>query len=980
MPVNYKNDKDDSPLCDVTRHSLVPTPDYQSLFQSAPDPCLVLSPDLQVLSVNDSYLRATATSREGILGRGLFEVFLPVRNATVLDNLRASVDHVLQAGAADVMPVQNCAIPKPGATADEIVTRFWRISSTPVFGKNEKLAYIVLQIQDVTDFVLQRFDHPAGTAHDGGSDVNELQRADEQLAVQNEKLRESEQRFASFMFYLPAIAWIKDLDGKYVYVNSQTERVFPALYADIIGSTDFDLFPEETARHFKDTDQRVLAEGSIKTTEVLRQPDGTARYITVTKFALPGPDGSSSYVAGIGFDVTERLQAEEALRESEERFHAIFNLAAVGIAQVTIDGKLLLINEKLCDIIGYTIEELLSVTAFDISHPDDIERHMAELYRLLEGQIPDYSIEKRLIRKSGAIVWVHLTVTLVRGQSGQPEYLIAIVQDINERKRAEDALRESEEKFYKIFNLAPVGMTISTLNEGIIVDINESGERLSGYQRDEVIGRSVSELNVWKDPETRDQVLNEVLAAGIVRDREVTVIDKKGRDFWGLFSGVVIEIHGEKHLLTLLSDINDRKKAQEALKESEERFRLLAETAPVMIWEAGPDGRCTFLNRSWTEYTGMDLEPQKEKMIDGWTEGIHPDDLESCVSGFLSALKHRREFSMEYRLRRADGEYGWVVNTAVPRLTPNGQLLGYIGTCFDVTERKRVREALQHDKELLAQRVAERTEELSKTIVKLHEEIDERVRMAKALEAETSERLTVQAELREKELLLLHQTRLAAMGEMIGNIAHQWRQPLNLLGLLAQDLPMTYKSGKFSAEYLDGSVQKMLQAIKHMSQTINDFRNFFSPDKEKVDFRVVETITRTISLLEGSLKKEQIETRVVTTCDPVVNGYPNEFSQVVLNIISNAKDAIAIREVPNPMITIEIGTEEGRCVVTITDNAGGIPEEIIDKIFDPYFTTKGKDQGTGVGLYMSKTIIEKNMGGILSVRNVAGGAEFRIVI
>jgi PAS domain S-box-containing protein len=972
-----------NPLCHVASHSVVPASDYQSLFESAPDPCLVLSPDLQVLSVNDSYLRATATSGEDLLGRDVFEVILPVSNATVHNNLRTSVDHVLQTGVADVLPVQKSTMGRPGATAGGSATRFWRISSTPIFGKNKQLAYILLQIQDVTEFALE-ISNRAAEVNDGGkecSDVNALlKHANEQLAVQNEKLRESEQRFASFMLHLPAVAWIKDLDGRYLYVNSETERVFPALFAEIVGSTDFDLFPEDTARHFKDMDQLVLAEGSIKTTEVLRQPDGTERYAIVTKFALPGPDGTPSYVAGVGFDVTERLQAEEALRESEERFHAIFNLAAVGIAQVTVDGKLLLINQKLCNIIGYTIDELLSVTAFQISHPDDIERHLAELRRLLEGQIPNYAIEKRLIHKNGSIVWVHLTVTLVRDQPRQPDYLIAIVQDINERKSAEDALLESEEKFYKIFNLAPIGITITTLDEGIVVEINESGERLSGYRRDEVIGRTVFELSTWKDPATRAEIVKEILDSGVVREREVTVIDKRGRDFWGLFSGVVIEIRGKKHLLTLLTDINERKKAQEALKESEERFRLLAETAPVMIWEAGPDGHCTFLNKPWIEYTGMDLGPQRENLIDGWTDGIHPDDLQSCVSGFLSALNDRRDFSMEYRLRRTNGEYGWVVNTAVPRLTTNGELLGYIGTCFDVTERKRVKEALQHDKELLAQRVAERTEELSNTIVKLHEEIDERVRMAQALEAESSERLTVQAELRQKELLLLHQSRLAAMGEMIGNIAHQWRQPLNLLGLLAQDLPMTYKLGQFTPEYLEISVQKMLQAINHMSQTINDFRNFFSPDKEKADFRVVETITRTISLLDGTLKKEQIETRVVTTSDPVVNGHPNEFSQVVLNIISNAKDAIVIRAVPNPTITIEVGTEEGKCVVTIADNAGGIPEDIIDKIFDPYFTTKGQDLGTGVGLYMSKTIVEKNMGGILTVRNVAGGAEFRIVI
>jgi C4-dicarboxylate-specific signal transduction histidine kinase len=350
------------------------------------------------------------------------------------------------------------------------------------------------------------------------------------------------------------------------------------------------------------------------------------------------------------------------------------------------------------------------------------------------------------------------------------------------------------------------------------------------------------------------------------------------------------------------------------------------------------------------------------------------------VDIYLSAVKDRRRFSMEYRLRRADGEYGWIVDTGAPHLTQDGDLLGYIGSCFDITEQKQAKEELQQANELLTQRVAERTVELSDTIESLKDEIDQRIRMGEALQEETTQRLNVQVELREKELLLLQQSRLAAMGEMIGNIAHQWRQPLNMLGLLAQDLAMTYKKGEFSTEYLEGNVKKVLETIHHMSKTIDDFRNFFRPDKEKADFRIREVIEKTISLLEVSLNAQQIKTSVISACDPVVNGYPNEFAQVLLNVMVNARDALVTQQVTSPTIAIEMGTEDGRSVVTITDNAGGIPENIIDKIFDPYFTTKGPDKGTGVGLYMSKIIIEKNMNGSLTARNVEGGAQFRIVV
>jgi len=585
---------------------------------------------------------------------------------------------------------------------------------------------------------------------------------------------------------------------------------------------------------------------------VLRKDTGKSLIGSYSGTPVPSESGDIILCVITMRDITERKRVEEAFRESEARFHAIFDLAAVGIAQVSLTGRWLLMNRKLSDLIGYSFDELENMTLQQVTHPDDIEPHLVQVRRMFAGEIPDYTFEKRLLRKDGSILWVNLNATLVRDQNGKPEYAIAIIEDINERKEAEEALLQSEE-----------------------------------------------------------------------------------------------------------------------------RFRLLADTAPVIIWETGPDGRCTFLNRSWFEFTGRN---GGEELGDGWMQGVHPDDRERCRNTYLSAFSERQSFAMEYRLCRSDGEYGWIASTGVPRLAPNGELLGYIGTCFDITERKRVKEELQQDKELLGKRVAERTVELDATIKRLNDEISERIRTALALRAEITERLNVQAELREKELMLLHQSRLAAMGEMIGNIAHQWRQPLNLLGLLVQDLSMTYRTGVFGAEYLDTSVKKMLVTIRHMSQTIDDFRFFFRPDKEKVDFRPLEMVEKTLSLMEGSLKAEQITTAVIPADDPFVSGYPTEFCQVILNIIINARDAFAANEVPDSTITIEIGTEDGRCVVTITDNAGGIPEQNLDKIFDPYFTTKGPDKGTGVGLFMSKVIIEKNMGGTLSARNVGGGAQFRIEI
>jgi two-component system, NtrC family, C4-dicarboxylate transport sensor histidine kinase DctB len=290
-------------------------------------------------------------------------------------------------------------------------------------------------------------------------------------------------------------------------------------------------------------------------------------------------------------------------------------------------------------------------------------------------------------------------------------------------------------------------------------------------------------------------------------------------------------------------------------------------------------------------------------------------------------------------------------------------------------------EALETANQELELRVMTRTADLEQSRAKLELQHDELEQTYFDLEKETAQRVLALEELREKERMLLQQGRLAALGEMISNIAHQWRQPLNELGLIVQELPVLYDRGGFDRDYLRGSVAKFMKVLAHLSKTIDDFRNFFKPDREKITFQVHQVVESTLSLIEESFRQLQIAIRVCADDEPVILGHPNEFAQVVLNILFNARDAFLARgDDRDRVIEIHLFTLGEKTVVTISDNAGGIPEEILDKIFDPYFTTRGPEQGTGIGLYMSKIIIEKNIPGKLSVRNRAEGAEFRIEV
>ena len=254
---------------------------------------------------------------------------------------------------------------------------------------------------------------------------------------------------------------------------------------------------------------------------------------------------------------------------------------------------------------------------------------------------------------------------------------------------------------------------------------------------------------------------------------------------------------------------------------------------------------------------------------------------------------------------------------------------------------------------------------------------EELAQLHKTLEARVNEMV---ADLRRKDQTLIQQSRLAAMGEMIGNIAHQWRQPLNNVALIIQNIQMQYESGTLTKEEMDKDIHDAMEVLLQMSHKIDDLRNFFRVDKERQGFFISKVVSRTLELVSPNLGSHKIKVEIDSVDEVMATGYQNEYAQVLINIISNAREAAIERNISLPRIMIRITRENGHSVLYVRDNCGGIPEDILLKVFDPYFTTRGPDRGTGIGLYMSKVIIEQNMAGHLTVRNVDGGAEFRVEV
>lgn len=258
-------------------------------------------------------------------------------------------------------------------------------------------------------------------------------------------------------------------------------------------------------------------------------------------------------------------------------------------------------------------------------------------------------------------------------------------------------------------------------------------------------------------------------------------------------------------------------------------------------------------------------------------------------------------------------------------------------------------------------------------------ELDKSKNSLKELNEKLEDRIKEElAKNRDKDLIMMRQSRLAAIGELINNIAHQWRQPLNNVAITIQDTRLAYERGLLDFAYMDKMAGIGMSEINYMSKTIDSLANFFKPEKNKNSFCIEKIIKESLAVVTPTLSHLNIDVILSIEEKMEIFGYENEFGQVIINILNNAKDALEKAQLQNPLISISTKVEDKMFIILIENNGPKIPQEIIGKIFDPYFTTKHSAQGVGLGLYMSKMIIEENMGGFLDVVNTEDGVLFTI--
>lgn len=403
--------------------------------------------------------------------------------------------------------------------------------------------------------------------------------------------------------------------------------------------------------------------------------------------------------------------------------------------------------------------------------------------------------------------------------------------------------------------------------------------------------------------------------------------------------------------LKLKEEIKNKNKAKKKLKESEEKFRTLFDIAPVLLNAFDKKGKVVLWNKECQRVFGWSYEEIKNS-----TEALklfYPDP--EVYEKVLESIKNNSyKDYIEWHPQTKAGK-SLVTMWANIKL-PNGDVVN-IG--YDITN--------QRHNEMLIKEKAQQLHIAKKQLEELNNSLEKRV--ADEIQKNT-----------QQQLMMMHQSKLAQMGEMIENIAHQWRQPLAQINSFILLIDAALMKSNFQNATVENKLLEIESLTEYMSKTIDDFKNFFNPNKQKSSFKLYKAVQKSLDILKGSLFAHQIKVELDIDETLECVSYLDELQQVILALVNNAIDALNSMQIKSAVITITAKEEKDYLYIDILDNAGGIDNDIIDKIFEPYFTTKHKSQGTGLGLYMAKMIIENGLKGKLSVQNKAEGACFTIQI
>ncbi len=764
--------------------------------------------------------------------------------------------------------------------------------------------------------------------------TTELKQANEQLQAEiaerqqtEAALRQSEELFRRVFDESPIGIALCQLERGFIRVNQA--------YAQMLGYTESELL----SLSFKDVTHPQDLELEIPYLEraINGEIDGyqlEKRYIkknqeivwvNLTCVQIRDEAGKILYCLAMVEDITERKQAEAALRQSEELFRRIFDESPIGMALCQLERGFVRVNQAYAQMLGYTESELLSLSFKDVTYPQDLELEIPYLERAINREIDGYQLEKRYIKKNQEIVWVKLTCVQIRDEAGKILYCLAMVEDITERKQAEAALLHSEEQFRRVFDEAPIGMSLAGMDNKYI-RVNRAFFEMLGYTQSELMALSFLDITHPEDLELEIPSMEQIKKGENDRfSLEKRYLTKNREIIWVNLTLIALRDHAGEVLYTLamIEDITERKHAEEALRQSEARFRAIVEDQTELICRFKPDGTLTFVNDAYCHYFNMQCS---ELIGHSFMPIIPEEDQESVNRSFSSLSIEKPIVTYEHRVIQPSGEIRWQQWTDRALFDDSGQLIEIQAVGRDITKLK------QAEADIL-----------------------------KALE-------------KERELSELR-------SGFVSLVSHEFRTPLTTIQSSAELLERYNK--KLSDEKKQNHHRRIQTAVKRMTQLLEDILTIGKAEAGKLNFEpypidLVAFCRDLVESLQMSVQQSHnLKFEVVGDC---TDAQMDEklLGHILTNLLSNA-----MKYSPEGgTVQFDLICNQESAVFRIQDSGIGIPPEDIERLFESFgrASNVGNIPGTGLGLAIVQRCVDLHGGQIVVESEVGAGTTFTVTL